>query len=221
MPTFRDLFIEHVGASLERQLDLEDKIGPCDWNLNMPAGTIAFDTPGTALVVPMQVLGTEADAASLWIAAWSIDPKRMPPAVAEASRKVKAMGEKDKIPELANGRLSLDEIDGEKYCIVASALLKAPGYFRAPFDGGPMFILLNDASLVTKPERPSARIAEVFRRASDLLQPAEQKRAFAAYVKYHGGKLTEEPKELRAAWSGETLTAKVDSDGTVYSLDAT
>src|SRR6185295_420618 len=95
--SFRDLFIEHIGASLERQLDLEEKIGPCDWNLDMPAGTIAFDTRPDPLVVKMQVLGTEADAASMWIAAWSIDPKRMPAALAEASRRVKAIGEKEKI----------------------------------------------------------------------------------------------------------------------------
>lgn len=221
MATFRDLFIEHVGASLERQLDLEEKIGPCDWNLDMPAGTIAFDTREKPLVVKMQVLGTEADAASMWIAAWSIDPKRMPAALAEASRRVKTIGEKEKIPELSNGRVSLDEIDGEKYCIVASALLKAPGYYRAPFAGGPMYVLLDDASLVTKPERPSTRIAEVFRRAGDLLAPVEQKRAFAAYVKHHGGKLQDEGNQLRAEWKNESLTARVDADGTVYSLDAT
>ena len=220
MSTFRDLFIEHVGASLERQLDLEEKIGPCDWHLDMPGGTISFDTREKPLVVKMQVLGTEADAAAMWIAAWSIDPKRMAPALAEASRRVKAIGEKEKIPELANGRLPLDEVDGEKYCLVTSALLSAPGYYRAPFAGGPMYVLLDDPSLVTKPERPSARIAEVFRRVGDLLAPAEQRRAFAAYVKYHGGKLHEEPKQLRAEWKNESLTAKVDADGTVYSLDA-
>ena len=220
MATFRDLFIEHVGASLERQLDLEDKVGPCDWHLDMQAGTISFDTRPDALVVPMQVLGTEADAASLWIAAWSIDPKRMPPALAEASRKVKAIGEKEKIAELSTGRVALDEVDGEKYGIVATGLLRAPGYYRAPFAGGPMFILLTDPSLVTKPEKPAARIVEVFRRASDLLSPAEHKRAFAAYVKHHGGKLHEEEKQLRVEWKGETLTARVDADGTVYSLDA-
>src|SRR5688500_420166 len=115
MATFRDLFIEHIGASLERQLDLEDKIGPCDFHLDMAAGTISFDTQPDALVVKMQVLGTEADAASLWIAAWSIDPKRMAPALAEASRKVKAIGEKEKIAELSTGRIPLDEVDGEKY----------------------------------------------------------------------------------------------------------
>lgn len=220
MATFRDLFIEHVGASLERQLDLEDKIGPCDWHLDMAAGTIAFDTRERPLVVPVQVLGTEAEAAALWIAAWSIDPKRMPPALAEASRRVKAIGEKEKIPELANGRVSLDDVDGEKYGIVASGLLRAPGYYRAPFGGGPMFLLLQDPSLVVSPERPAARIVEVFRRASDLLVPAEHRRAFAAYVKHHGGKVVEESDRLRAEWKSETITAKVDRDGTVYSLDA-
>jgi hypothetical protein len=220
MATFRELFIEHVGASLERQLDLEEKIGPCDWHLDMPGGKISFDTRPDPLDVKMQVFGTEAEAASLWIAAWSIDPKRMPAPLAEASRRLKAIGEKEKIPELANGRVPLDDVDGEKYCIVASGLLKAPGYYRAPFSGGPMFVMLEERSLVTKPERPAARIVEVFRRAADLLTPAEHRPAFAAYVKHHGGKLHEEAKALRAEWKNETLTAKVDADGTVYSLDA-
>jgi hypothetical protein len=220
MPTFRDLFLDHVGASLERQLDLGDRIGPCDWHLDMEKGTLSFDTPGEALVVPIQVLGSEADASLMWIAAWSIDPKRMAPALAESSRKVKAIGEKEKVPELANGRVPLDEVDGEKYSLVASALLAAPGYYRAPFAGGAMFILLNDPKLATKVERPAARMAEVFPRVTELLSPSEQKRAFAAYAKHHGGKLTDQGSALKVEWKSETLTAKVDKDGTVYSLDA-
>lgn len=219
MATFRDLFLEHVGPVLERQLDLGDRIGPCDFHLDMPAGTIAFDTPGEALTVPMQVLGTEAETASLWIAAWSLDPKRMPAPLAEASRKLKAIGEKEKCPELANGRLSLDEIDGEKYCIVACGLLKAPGYYRAPFKGGPMFILLQDPKLVVKPERPSVRMAEVFRRVGELLAPSEQKRALEAYAKHHGGTMKEEDRSVRVEWKDESLTARMDTDGTLYSFE--
>lgn len=220
MPTFRDLFLEHVGAALERQLDLGELIGPVDWDLDMPGGTIAFDTPGEALKIPMQVLGSEADSASMWIAAWAIDPKRMAPALAEASRRVKAIGEKEKVPELANGRVPLEEVDGEKYSLVATSLLQAPGYYRAPFAGGAMFILLNDPKLVTKIERPATKMAEVFPRVTELLAPGEQKRAFAAYAKHHGGKFSEEPGGVRVEWKDARLTAKVDSDGTIYSLDA-
>lgn len=219
MPTFRDLFLEHVGAALERQLDLGDRIGPVDWHLDMPGGVISFDTPGEALKIPMQVLGSEAEASATWIAAWAIDPKRMAPALAEASRKVKAMGEKEKVPELANGRVPLDEVDGEKYSLVATSLLGAPGYYRAPFAGGAMFILLQDPKLVTKAERPSAKMAEVFPRVTELLTPAEQKRAFAAYAKHHAGKPTEDAKSVTVAWKSERLTAKVDTDGTIYSFD--
>jgi hypothetical protein len=225
MPTFRDLFIEHVGPSLERQLALEDTIGPCEWHLDMPEGTISFDTPGRPLVVPMQVLGSEADASATWIAAFAIDPKRMPPALADASRRLRAIGEREHVPELANGRVPLDEVDGEKYSLVASALLRAAGHYRAPFSGGAMFILLPDPSLVAKPTQPSARIArilEVFPRVTELLSAAEQKRAFAAYVKHHGGKLREEAEDagrLHVEWDGESLGARVDADGTVYGLE--
>jgi hypothetical protein len=219
MPTFRDLFVEHVGPALERQLGLEDTIGPCEWDLDLPDGTISFNTPGRPLVVPIQVLGSEADASAMWIAAFAIDPKRMAPALAEASRRIRVIGERDGVPELANGRVPLDQVDGEKYSLVASGLLRAPGYYRAPFSGGAMFVLLEDASLVAKPARPLARIAEVFPRAADLLAAAEHKRAFAAYVKHHGGELREEASRLHASLKGETLTAKVDTDGTVHGLE--
>jgi hypothetical protein len=82
-----------------------------------------------------------------------------------------------------------------------------------------MFVLLQDASLVAKPERPSGRIADVFPRVKELLSAAEQRRAFAAYVKHHGGKVREEAGGLLAEWQGETLSAKVDADGTVYGLE--
>lgn len=221
MTTFRDLFVEHIGPALERQLDLEDKIGPCDFHLDLPAGTVAFDTPGEALVVPMQVLGSEAEASARWVAGWSLDASKVATRLTEASRRLKAIGEKEKIPELAGAKVPLDDVDGEKYSIVASGLLAAPGYYRAPFRGGAMFVLLEDKKLASKPERPGARILEVFRRAADILTAAEQRRAFTAYVRYHGGTLREEPRALHATFASESLSAKVDADGTVHGLDLT
>jgi hypothetical protein len=221
MTTFRDLFIEHVGASLERQLDLEDKVGPCEWRLDLPGGTITFETRERELVVPMQVLGSEADASGMWVAAWSIDPSRMAPELAEASRRVRAIGEKERIPELVNAKVPLADADGERISLVASGLLAAPGYYRAPFRGGAMFVLLQDASLATSPSRAGVRIVEVFRRAADLLAPTEQRRALAAYARHHGADVTDESGVVRAAWRDETLTAKLGADGSVESFDVT
>jgi hypothetical protein len=219
MTTFRDLFIEHVGASLERQLDLEDKIGPCEWRLDMPGGSIRFETRERELVVPMQVIGSEADASGMWVAAWSINPSRMAPELAEASRRVRAIGEKEGIPELTNARVPLADADGERMSLVASGLLRAPGYYRAPFQGGAMFLLLEEASLVSPPARPGARIAEVFPRAADLLAPAEQRRALAAYARHHGATVVEESGLLRAGWKDEALSAKLRADGSVERCD--
>lgn len=219
MKTFRDLFLEHVGAALDRQLQLGDSIGPCDWDLDLQGGTVTFDLREGPLAVPIQVIGSEADAAAVFVPGWAIPGARMPERLGEASRRVRAIGEKERIGALTNARVPLEEVDGEKMSLVVCGALDAPGYFRAPFGGGAMFLLLQDEKLVTKPAQPGARVAEVFRRVVDLLSASEHRRALTAYLRHHGAKIEEERGSIVARWKVETLTAELGPDGAVAAID--
>ena len=90
----------------------------------MVADHLSRDTRPDALVVLMVRARHRGGRGIAWIAAWSIDPAACLPA-AEASRKVKAIGEKGEDRGALDGRvIALDEVDGEKYGIVARP---APG----------------------------------------------------------------------------------------------
>src|SRR5262249_29440270 len=110
----------------------------------------------------------------------------------KAAQKLRARGEKDGIRELKTGRFPLTDADGETLGLVASGIIGSPGYFRAPFQGGAMIVLLEErpkdegVPLAVVHDEPGQRIREVFSRVVELLKPAEHRKALSAYARYHG-----------------------------------
>jgi hypothetical protein len=215
----RDLFVDHVAAALERQLDLGERIGPCEWNFDMEAGTMTFSLPSEDRVVPVQVLGSESDATGTWIWAW--ETSRIPARLAESARRLRTIGEQKGARELHTPRVSLATADGEMLALLASGLLNAPGYYRAPFRGGAMFVLLEDASLRQPPARPAVRVSEVFPQAAGLLAPAEQHRALTAYLRHHGFRVEGKSPTLRAELGGDVFSCSFDAEGRAMGFDVT
>jgi hypothetical protein len=228
---FRDLFVEHAAAALERQLDLGDRLGGCDWRFDMQEGTMTFETPSEALTTPVQVLGSEADRTASWVWVWGTEPRRIPEGMTRAAQKLRARGEKDGIRELKTARFPLTDADGETLGLVASGLLGAPGYYRAPFQGGAMIVLLEERGkdegppLAFPPEDPGQRITQVFPRVVDLLKPAEHRQALTAYARHHGFAIEGADVHSSGAFratrtkSGEVIVCTFGADGSVRGLD--
>jgi hypothetical protein len=189
---------------------------------------MTFETPSEALVTPVQVLGSEANQSKSWVWVWGTQTKRIPDALTTAAERLRAIGEKERVRELTSPRVALTEADGETIALVASGLLNAPGYYRAPFQGGAMFVLLEvgEGEPPLTPERTAARdvalrMTEVFPRVVELLKPKEHRVALDAYARHHG--FTLDPKSdagtFRAVKDGEVLLARVGADGALKELE--
>lgn len=137
-PPVERLLEDHGLRALDRQLHLQDLLGEADWLLDQDAGTITF---GGGEPWPAQVLGTESDADASWLWAWA-NPS-VPAALTSDARAVMAYGASNGIDQFGEAKVKTGGIlSGETFAMIAAGLLDADGYYRGPFDGGAVFVIL-------------------------------------------------------------------------------
>jgi hypothetical protein len=216
MPTFNDVFAFHGALAFDRQLHLMDQIG--DWMFQMDAqgGLIHFTKGGLKKTAPMQVLGTEVTAkgANAWVWAWAPEMGPIPAAQTHMAQMVRARGASEQIAELVQPHLKLGPVDGHRLSMIASSMLNAPGYYRGPFEGGAVFVLINDPAWKKKEERPAQRIANTFQRFLTNFPIAEQRRAFEGHCKGYGLTAEKIGNDLQAKDAkGDKVVAEFDRAG--------
>ena len=105
----------------------------------------------------------------------------------------------------------LGELNGTSIAMLAVGLLKADGYYRAPFPGGALFLLIPDAPAARalndiSPFHVQTRITEALCRVSLDNIPA-----VGAYLSYKGYALNYRGRTLRAVSpEGEELVLEFD-----------
>lgn len=149
--TFHDLLMQNYIASWDKQVTfaawLKERGNP-NWGFDMGDGQLTF---GTILALDCQLLGTESTSSQTWLWAWANKQSNIPPALLKAAEELRAYGEQQHIHELMDTQLALDEtIHGHHICVVASALLDADFYYRGPYDGGALFLLVKDERCPTR-----------------------------------------------------------------------
>lgn len=144
-PDFHDLLLQNYIASWDKQIQFSlwlKEHGNPDWDFDMGTGQLSF---GDAISLDVQLLGTEGTASRTWLWAWANTMSNVPPKLLEAANALRQYGEEQNIPELTTASLPLDEeIHGHHISMVASALLQADIYYRGPYQGGAMFLLVQD-----------------------------------------------------------------------------
>ena len=141
MPTFEQLFTEHVGAALGRQLALADVLGDRDWHLDLGSGRATF---GRDLTFSVQLLGTEATEDQTWLWAWANEESALPPALLRVAGELRALGERQRIELLAAPSFPTVAITGHEIAMVASGLAGGLPYYRGPYEGGAVFFVLEN-----------------------------------------------------------------------------
>ncbi|WP_345780486.1 DUF6882 domain-containing protein, partial [Xanthomonas sacchari] len=104
------------------------------------AGRVYF---GEDLQFPIQLLGTAAEASASGLWAWANTASNLPPALLANANALRAHGEHEGIAELAAPSSALGEDGGHHIALLAGAL-RGRCYYRAPYDGGALFFLLED-----------------------------------------------------------------------------
>lgn len=213
------LLVNHGLPALDKQLHLSDLVGEADWLLDQDAGTLTF---GGMTVCAAQVLGSQSDAAETWLWAWA--NSSVPEHVARDAVAVRKYGTDHGIEELTRDELPLGgSITGEALALIASELTHADAYYRGPFEGGAVFVLLR---LPEDAPRPAP--ADVLRAVRTLsiapmaLAIPLPRQVVANYVRSIGLIVEDSGRDLvgRDA-GGESLTVAFDLSGRIKAVTST
>lgn len=141
MTTFQDHFADHAASSLARQLALGDVISDRPWDIDIRKGMLRF---GDDLEYPIQLLGTHAFEPRTWLWAWANTQSNLPPQLTEAALRIQQLGEKQSIETFTEPSLELGDITDHMIAMTCSGLEGGRCYYRAPYEGGALFALLDD-----------------------------------------------------------------------------
>jgi len=150
-----ELFAKYAPAAFLRQVRVAELIEGLDWAFDMDAGEMAFTDPDSddgepAMSSPCQVLGSESEGSQTWLWGWANQASQIPDRLLRASRSVRDYGTENAVSELTVPKLDLGRWDGHRLSLIAAGMLDAPGYYRGPYVGGALFVLLEGA-LVPEP----------------------------------------------------------------------
>ena len=144
MSNLKRYFERYALVSLEKQARLISFLGEHILDLDLDGGTARFSD---SLVFPFQVLGTESDNSLTWLWAWAEEQTEVPPNLLLSARQLRAWGENEGLQELTLPAVDLDRADGTMLSLIASEICKASGFYRDPYEGGTLFLLLSGIAL--------------------------------------------------------------------------
>lgn len=137
-PQLQALVDEHLLPAFDRQLAFGEIVGDRAWQLDQDAGVLRL---GDDMVLPAQVLGTVSEASGSWRWAWANDS--VAEILTRRAREATAIGRERGIGVLTDADVDLGRIfDGHVLALVVAGMLGADAYYRCPYDGGEVFVLV-------------------------------------------------------------------------------
>jgi hypothetical protein len=210
-------YLEHYALiSLEKQEKFDRLIGEHTMELDVDTGAIRFSN---GLAVPFQVLGTESGNTLTWLWAWTDEQPDMPVNLLTSAFQLKDWGGKHEVREFCSPSIDLNKADGQIISLIASEVCKASCYYRDPYEGGAIYVLLFDKSIDAQ---PPFNLAGLSRKLSDLISSYEfnHRNALLSYFRMHGLLSVETGSTVTCELgSGEQLSAEFDASGRLTSLN--
>lgn len=203
--------------SLGNQIALFDLTENQRWYTDLDTGTLCF---GDQYHWQIQLLGTESEASGTWLWSWANAVNDIPAPLLVASFAVKAYGEQNGIPELTTPQLPLDQIDGHTLALLASGICEANAYYRCPYEGGALFVLIMDETFPKCTDPPLQRIATVFPQAIASLEIPDHQLALRGYLDSYGLAHEVAGNQIVVKENGEpVLTATFDEQNRLTNLE--
>ncbi|MEK6744114.1 MAG: DUF6882 domain-containing protein [Nitrospirota bacterium] len=129
-------------VTLEKQNGLIIRLGEHILELDHDRGMARFNAD---IAYPFQLLGTESDNSLTWLWAWADEQPEVSEGLLRSARELKAWGAREGVTEFTTPAVDLNRADGSILSLIATGVCAASGYYRDPYDGGTLFILLYGA----------------------------------------------------------------------------
>jgi hypothetical protein len=213
------VYQNQILSSFDKQLHLSDRIGEQPWHINLQTDLLSF---GNKYQWHFQLLGTESEESNTWLWAWANTDSKLPEHLLVASRVMKAFGEQHNVPELVQPQFPLDQTDGHSPAMLASSICEANAYFRCPYEGGALFVLIMDENFPKCTDPPLQRVVSVFPQAIASLEIPDHQLAFSGYLDYYSLGYEQEENRIVVRENGEpVITATFDEQNRLTNLEAT
>lgn len=215
------LYQTHALASFGQQLALLPIIQEGQWAFDMQSGTLDFSTPEGSRAFPVQILGTEGYSAASWMWGWANTASAIPEPLLAAGRQLQQLGEALGVPELSQPSHPLEQADGHTIALVASGLLQAAGYYRCPYEGGALFVLLDDPSAHEPSDRLDLRLVRLLAEAAGALAPFDARAGLRGWATRHGADLDDRGEQLIITPpQGDPVQISLDAQGRITEISS-
>jgi hypothetical protein len=149
MNSFRRHFERCALTSLEKREKLLSLVGEHFLHLDLDEGLARFDD---RVFFPFQVLGTESENTLTWLWAWSKEQTEVPEQLQRSSREMRSWLEEAGLTDLTRPFVDLDVADGTMFAAVAADVCRAGSFYRDPYEGGALLILLFSSEIDRQPD---------------------------------------------------------------------
>ncbi len=217
-----DALLPVIAIAFEKQLHLAEIVGDRSWSFSMDSGELGFDND---FAFRVQLLGTEADAGQTWLWAWANTASGIPVELLDSANQMRAYGHQTQIQALTETEVPLNNLhNGHMFSLLASGLLESSGgYYRGPYPGGALFMLIDDPDFPADQRDPVQRIVMTFPQLISAITLPSHLEAFLGYLQGHQLMIEQETDSqiVRAqSSSGQIITAEFDASDRLISLNA-
>jgi len=216
MAKIMDYLEQYALISLEKQDKFDRLVDEHTMELDFDNGAIRFSS---GLAVPFQVIGTESGNTLTWLWAWSDEQPDIAAHLLTSAFQLKDWGEKHDVREFCSPSIDLNKADGQIISLIASEICEASCYYRDPYEGGAIYVLLFDKSIDAQ---PPFNLAGLSRKLSDLisLYNFNHRNALLSYFRTKGLSPVETGSTVTCELgSGEQLKADFDDSNRLTSLN--
>jgi len=202
--------------SMEKQDGLLRRLGEHFADFDFDEGVARFD-PGT--VLPIQVLGTESDNSLTWLWAWADEHTEVSETLLRSARELKTWGTKEGLFEFTAPSFDLDPADGNMLALMATEICSASGYYRDPYDGGAVFLLLFGAGSDRRHDLDRTGLIRAMRDLASRYD-IDHRRVLSSYFAKKGLPSSGSGDTVNAELAGgERLIARFDPAGRILTIN--
>lgn len=216
-PALAELFDKHVAATYDKQLFLFDLVKDRPWALDTETGLLSF---GDEFKWQAQILGTQSDVSKTWLWAWANQASKTPENLMKSAAELRKLGSAWNIPEFTTPQFGITKaFDGHDLSIIATGVCNARAYYRGPYPGGAIFMLIDDPEFPPNIVDPAPRMATTFINVVKNHR-CNHRRALIGYAEHFGLEVRPDGQKM-CVFSNDVLilSTEFDEKGRVIQLE--